>query len=80
MILDDAVPSDATKDSETLQPKSIELVVGPEGGLDAEEVFNCEKATFQRVKLGPRILRTETAPISALTVLQYLYGDFKPQF
>jgi len=55
---------------------SVTLLIGPEGGLSAperEQVFACG---FQGVRLGPRILRTETAPLAALAVLQALWGDF----
>lgn len=51
------------------------LLIGAEGGLAPAE---CEAAAahgFQAVKLGPRILRTETAPVAALSVLQALWGD-----
>ncbi len=51
------------------------LLAGPEGGLTpAERSAACE-AGFTGVRLGPRVLRTETAPLAALSVVQYLYGD-----
>jgi len=58
------------------RPASCTLVVGPEGGLTAEELAGCEQAGFRSVRLGPRILRTETAAMAALAALQALYGDF----
>ncbi len=53
----------------------VELLIGPEGGLDAAEVAAAGRAGFERVRLGPRVLRTETAGIAALAVLQALAGD-----
>ncbi len=54
----------------------VELAVGPEGGWEAREVDAAERAGFEVAGLGPRILRTETAGAAALSVLQFLYGDF----
>lgn len=54
---------------------TISVLVGPEGGLDPEEVERARALGFLGLRLGPRILRTETASIVALTVLQMLYGD-----
>lgn len=51
------------------------IVLGPEGGLTAEEIDQARKAGFQVVSLGPRILRAETATIAAGTLVQYLFGD-----
>ncbi len=53
----------------------VALLVGPEGGLTAAEAQLAADFGFQRLRLGPRILRTETAPLAALTVLQFLAGD-----
>lgn len=57
--------------------RGAELVVlaGPEGGLTAAERDLAQRAGFTGVRLGPRVLRTETAPLAALSILQYLYGD-----
>jgi 16S rRNA (uracil1498-N3)-methyltransferase len=52
------------------------LVVGPEGGLGERDVAALEAAAFTGLRLGPRILRTETAGLAALAALQALYGDF----
>jgi 16S rRNA (uracil1498-N3)-methyltransferase len=54
---------------------SICLLVGPEGGLDAQEVLLAKSAGFQACQLGPRVLRTETAALTALAALQSLAGD-----
>jgi len=51
------------------------LVVGPEGGLGERDVASLSSAGFAGLRLGPRILRTETAGLAALAVLQALHGD-----
>jgi 16S rRNA (uracil1498-N3)-methyltransferase len=51
------------------------LVVGPEGGLGERDIAILQAAGFSGVRLGPRILRTETAGLAALAALQALYGD-----
>lgn len=52
------------------------LLVGPEGGLNPDEQLLAAGAGFQGVRLGPRILRTETAALTALAGIQTLWGDF----
>ena len=54
---------------------SVALAIGPEGGFTATEVAILEQAGFAGVSLGPRILRTETAPLAALAILQFARGD-----
>jgi len=54
----------------------IELLIGAEGGLAPEELEKATQAGFVGVRLGPRILRTETAGLAALAALQCLWGDF----
>ncbi len=56
-------------------PKSISIVVGPEGGISDCEAEIARSAGYQPVRLGPRILRTETAGLAIVSILQYLYGD-----
>jgi 16S rRNA (uracil1498-N3)-methyltransferase len=51
------------------------LLVGPEGGLTGEERRLAGGFGFRAVRFGPRIMRTETAPLAALAILQYLAGD-----
>jgi 16S rRNA (uracil1498-N3)-methyltransferase len=51
------------------------LVVGPEGGLGERDVALLAEAGFTNLRLGPRILRTETAGLTALAALQALHGD-----
>ncbi|TDO97593.1 16S rRNA (uracil(1498)-N(3))-methyltransferase [Marinomonas balearica] len=53
----------------------IALLIGPEGGLTETEVTKACQFGFQAIALGPRVLRTETAPIVALTTLNLLWGD-----
>ncbi|GAB2788119.1 16S rRNA (uracil(1498)-N(3))-methyltransferase [Halomonas shantousis] len=54
---------------------SAALLIGPEGGLSPTEVDTATAAGFTPLTLGPRILRTETAPVVALTLLQHYFGD-----
>ena len=55
---------------------SFVIAAGPEAGFDAEEEAAFAKAGFTPVKLGPRVLRTETAALAALAALSALRGDF----
>ncbi|MBW8367719.1 MAG: 16S rRNA (uracil(1498)-N(3))-methyltransferase [Arenimonas sp.] len=57
--------------------QSIALVVGPEGGLSDRDLATLRAAGFRGLKLGPRILRTETAGLAAVAALQALYGDLR---
>ncbi len=56
---------------------AIQLLIGAEGGLDPQEVIAATQAGFRAVRMGPRILRTETAGLAALAALQALWGDFR---
>lgn len=56
-------------------PRSILLLIGPEGGLTEAEIKAAIAQGFLPLNLGPRVLRTETAPLAALTLLQHWYGD-----
>lgn len=56
-------------------PASAAVLVGPEGGFSATEATQARRAGFVPVRIGPRILRTETAGFAAAAILQYLYGD-----
>ena len=56
-------------------PAAVTLVAGPEGGFDAREVDHLLATGVTAVALGPRILRTETAAVCALAVMQALWGD-----
>ncbi len=57
------------------RPTSVSLLIGPEGGLTADEIALAESKGFNPLALGPRVLRTETAPVSAISLMQYLWGD-----
>lgn len=56
-------------------PENLALLVGPEGGLSAAEIEAAEAAGYASLSLGPRVLRTETAPLAALAILQARWGD-----
>jgi 16S rRNA (uracil1498-N3)-methyltransferase len=56
-------------------PERIAVIVGPEGGLTSEEVASALKCGFISVSLGKRIVRTETAGLAMLAILQFYWGD-----
>mgnify|MGYP001356090543 CR=1 FL=1 len=56
---------------------STSVMIGPEGGFTEEEVVLAQQAGFYSFSLGPRTLRTETATVVALTLLQSQWGDFR---
>lgn len=58
------------------RPRTLAFLIGPEGGLSDGEVEQATAHSFQAARLGPRVLRTETAPVVALSVAQQLWGDF----
>ena len=53
----------------------VSLLVGPEGGLSDSEIDLSLNSGFEPLTLGPRVLRTETAPLAAISILQSLWGD-----
>lgn len=55
--------------------QSFELLIGPEGGFEDSEIAAAQVAGYSPVSLGPRILRTETAGLASIAILQSLYGD-----
>ncbi|HLV76962.1 MAG TPA: 16S rRNA (uracil(1498)-N(3))-methyltransferase [Marinobacter sp.] len=57
------------------KPAHVALMIGPEGGLSAGEITLAEQHGFKPVALGPRVLRTETAPVAAMALCQWLWGD-----
>jgi len=57
------------------QSSAVTLLIGPEGGLAPQERETAAKSGFEPVRLGPRILRTETAAIAAISALQAILGD-----
>lgn len=54
----------------------VTLLIGPEGGLSPAEINQVQATGFTGIRLGPRILRTETAGMAALAALQVLWGDW----
>ena len=54
----------------------INIFIGPEGGFSQDEALLLKKQNCINIQLGPRILRTETAPLAIIAILQYKYGDF----
>ncbi len=56
---------------------TLNLLIGPEGGLGEDERNLAIRSGFTDVRLGPRVLRTETAPLAALAAIQVLWGDFR---
>lgn len=86
--LDGAVPADSRRvllDPEATTPlagialdpgASVVVAIGPEGGWSANDLAALQAQGFERVSLGPRVLRTETAGLAAIVALQARYGDF----
>ena len=85
--IDDWYSKDPDSLSLTLDPKAsiklseinikskLRLLIGPEGGLDDSEIQKASENNFVGVTLGPRILRTETAALAALSILGCTFGD-----
>lgn len=70
---------DSLEQSSNLPQKysgDINIFIGPEGGFSQDEVLLLKKQNCINIQLGPRILRTETAPLAIIAILQYKYGDF----
>ncbi|MBV7314073.1 16S rRNA (uracil(1498)-N(3))-methyltransferase [Shewanella sp. NIFS-20-20] len=59
----------------SLDNRRVRLLIGPEGGLSPEEIAMTENYQFTDVLLGPRVLRTETASLTAISLLQLHLGD-----
>jgi 16S rRNA (uracil1498-N3)-methyltransferase len=55
--------------------RAVLLIIGPEGGFSVEEADVAQRHGFRSVRLGPRILRAETAAVTALSLVQFLWGD-----
>ena len=56
---------------------ALDMLVGPEGGLASEEVAQAARAGLKPVRLGPRVLRTETAALASLAAINAMWGDFR---
>lgn len=57
------------------QPNTVALLIGAEEGLNENDILLAQQNSFQPWNLGPRILRTETAANTSLSILQFLWGD-----
>jgi 16S rRNA (uracil1498-N3)-methyltransferase len=58
-----------------LPVERVRLLIGPEGGLTADEISMTAQYGFTDILLGPRVLRTETTALTAITALQVRFGD-----
>ena len=56
--------------------KSVVLLIGPEAGFSNSEEIFAQKSNFHNIKLGQRILRTETVAVSLISILNYICGEF----
>ena len=61
---------------ENSDKKEINILIGPEGGFDDAEVSLAHEKGITTVTLGPRILRTETAPLAVISAIMYACGDW----
>jgi 16S rRNA (uracil1498-N3)-methyltransferase len=68
-------PAGTLRARDLARPAKITMLIGPEGGLSESEEEAALAAGFAPVRMGPRILRTETAALSALAALQNDFGD-----
>jgi|FLOH01.1.fsa_nt_gi 16S rRNA (uracil1498-N3)-methyltransferase len=75
LMLDPSGEDKLPLNTAALQFEQVNLLIGPEGGFSATEIHSARNQGLAIVALGTRILRTETAPIAALAILQHLYGD-----
>ncbi|CAA0106302.1 Ribosomal RNA small subunit methyltransferase E [Zhongshania aliphaticivorans] len=73
LVLCPSLHSPLTESNSTTS--SAILLVGPEGGLSETEINSSIQQGFQPLQLGPRVLRTETAPIAAISIIQHRWGD-----
>ncbi|MBE1287707.1 MAG: 16S rRNA (uracil(1498)-N(3))-methyltransferase [Alteromonadaceae bacterium] len=58
-----------------IRSQGARILIGPEGGLSDAEIYQAGEAGFTHIKMGPRVLRTETAALTVLSVLQAQFGD-----
>jgi 16S rRNA (uracil1498-N3)-methyltransferase len=68
-------PEAGIRISEVEKPNRLVLLAGPEGGFSMQELEYAQHSGYQAIHLGPRILRTETAALVAISVCQALWGD-----
>lgn len=75
IALDELAAEDLAQLLAGQRPEACTLIIGPEGGWDRQDREVLERHGVVRVRLGPRILRTETAAVAGLTLIQYHWGD-----
>ncbi|PCI71129.1 MAG: 16S rRNA (uracil(1498)-N(3))-methyltransferase [Gammaproteobacteria bacterium] len=68
-------PTSNKKFTDSSDSQSIRLLIGPEGGLSEKDIKQLDLKGFIGIRVGPRILRTETAGLVAISILQNLKGD-----
>jgi len=73
----DPTASNTLSSIKTLNPAGCTLCIGPEGGLSKSEIQLAVETGFKSIRMGTRILRTETAAIVSVTALQVLWGDLQ---
>jgi len=77
VILWEKEPAASLKNVLTSPVSPIFVLIGPEGGFSDEEALRAREAGFQPIRLGPRILRAETAAIVIVSLLQFVLGDLQ---
>jgi 16S rRNA (uracil1498-N3)-methyltransferase len=77
LLLEPEAAVSAATASELVLGSAVEIAIGPEGGFDSNELEAFRLSAFAPVRLGPRVLRTETAAIAALAWLQSRFGDLE---
>jgi 16S rRNA (uracil1498-N3)-methyltransferase len=60
------------------ESREVLVLIGPEGGLSQQEIIEAQEQNFIGISLGPRILRTETAALVAISLFQCQWGDINP--
>lgn len=68
-------PAGSARLPDSLPADRLQIVTGPEGGFAEPELKLAARCGYAVIALGPRILRTETAPLAVLAILQHRYGD-----
>lgn len=74
-VLDPTAPSGLGAPTEEPPGAPLYVLVGPEGGLSTAEIAAAERSGLARLRLGPRVLRTETAAAAILVAIQLHWGD-----
>lgn len=77
LILDPEADSSSLDALALARDATVCIAIGPEGGWSPRDLGQLEAAGFNSLRLGPRVLRTETAGIAAIAALQARYGDFR---